>query len=511
MKKRVLSILLTLCMALTALPLSGVPALAATSGDFESRGLSETDKTCEITDYTGSAAELEIPATLDGYTVTSIGMGAIDSCSSLTNIDIPDSVTSIGNGAFGFCPLLASIDVAAENPSYSSQDGVLFTKDKTALMKYPAAKPDTAYSIPDTVTSIGGSAFAFCEALTNIDIPESVTSIEESAFQGCSSLTSIDIPNNVTYLADFSFAECASLRSISIPDTVTSIGFRAFYKCSALTAITIPNSVTRIGEWAFAYCDVLKDVTINNGVTNIGRYAFRVCTSLTSIHIPNCVTSIEEGTFERCTSLASITIPESVTSIDEQAFRSCDNLTIYGVAGSYAETYAEQNGIPFVGVPPTLAKDRSQVRFTAENGDIADAFDYRLISSIPDMVWDLYFASAGGTTITAVGFVAANESDRAALADAQAAVESGTALPAGWKTAGTDYIQKADDDADAYFGCMIKGIQHSEQTEDIVCSAYIAYTTAAGQTAYVWYDAPVVALVATNYDAAADAWRAANA
>ena len=103
MKKRVLSILLTLCMALTALPLSGVPALAATSGDFEYRVLSETDKTCEITDYTGTADELEIPATLDGYTVTSIGMGAIDSCSSLTNIDIPDSVTSIGNGAFGFC------------------------------------------------------------------------------------------------------------------------------------------------------------------------------------------------------------------------------------------------------------------------------------------------------------------------------------------------------------------------------------------------------------------------
>ena len=160
---------------------------------------------------------------------------------------------------------------------------------------------------------------------------------------------------------------------------------------------------------------------------------------------------------------------------------------------------------------PVVAKHKSQVRFTAENGDIADAFDYRLISSIPDTAWDLYFASAGGTTITAVGFVAANESDRATLADAQAAVEGGTALPAGWKTADTDYIQKTDDDADAYFGCMIKGIKHSEQTEDIVCSAYIAYTTAAGQTAYVWYDAPIVAPVATNYDAAANAWREMNA
>ncbi len=362
--------------------MSGVPALAATNGDFEYEVLSETDKTCEITDYTGTATELEIPSILDGYTVTSIGMGAIDGCSSLTNIDIPDSVTSIGNLAFSSCTSLTSID------------------------------------IPDGVTSIGGSAFMGCYSLAHVNIPDSVTSIGEYAFLGCESLERIKIPNGVTQIPPF-----------------------AFYG-SSLTSITIPESVTSIGQVAL-----------------FGSYA----------------------------------------------------LTIYGAAGSYAETYAEQNDIRFVGVPPTLAKDRSQVRFTAENGDIADAFDYRLISSIPDMVWDLYFASAGGTTITAVGFVAANESDRATLADTQAAVENGTALPAGWKTADTDYIQKTGDDADAYFGCMIKGIKHSEQTEDIVCSAYIAYTTAAGQTAYVWYDAPIVAPVATNYDAAADAWREMNA
>ncbi|HIU36104.1 MAG TPA: leucine-rich repeat protein, partial [Candidatus Fimenecus excrementigallinarum] len=233
---------------------------------------------------------------------------------------------------------------------------------------------------------------------------------------------------------------------------------------------------------------------------------------LTQVKIPNGVTQIPHQVFEGCTSLTSVFIPESVMYIEESAFLDCENVTIYGAAGSYAETYAERNDIRFVGVSPTLAKDRSQVRFTAENGDIADAFDYRLISSIPDTAWDLYFDNgSGGTTITAVGFVAANESDRATLADAQAAVENGTALPAGWKTADTDYIQKTDDDADAYFGCIIKGIRHSEQTEDIVCSAYIAYTTAAGQTAYVWYDAPIVAPVATNYDAAANAWREMNA
>ena len=237
--------------------------------------------------------------------------------------------------------------------------------------------------------------------------------------------------------------------------------------------------------------------------------------------------SIAAGAFSNCYSLTAITLPESVMCISDSAFSECD-LTIYGHAGSYAETYAAEYDIPFTAVTsvtdeasgvvlngaaetipanaslqvncldtaenrityditltqngepvqpagdvtvkipvpetmdgelcrvyraeadgtytdmnavnqngymvfttdhfsryilqaaPRVEKDRSQVRFTAENGDIADAFDYRLISSIPDAVWDLYFASADGTTITAVGFVAANESDRATLADAQA-------------------------------------------------------------------------------------------
>ena len=580
-KKRILSIALALCLVLTALPLSGVLALAATSGDFEYEVLSETDKTCVITDYTGTATELEIPSILDGYTVTSIGDFAFFYCTSLTSINIPDDVTSIGVFAFGlctsltsmdipdgvtsigdsafaectsltsinipnsitsigasafiYCTSLTSIDVAADNPNYSSQEGVLFNKDKTELLMYPAKKIDTFYSIPDTVTSIEGSAFSDCTSLTSINIPTGVTSIGDSAFYRCTSLTSINIPDGVTYIGNRTFTDCSSLTNIDIPDSVTSIGGGAFSSCRALTNIDIPDSVTSIGASAFNGCTSLTSIEIPDGVTSIGDHAFMGCTSLTSIDISDSVTSIGDSAFEGCTSMTSMDIPDSVTSIGwlafydctsltsvfipesvayiaSNAFSNCENVTIYGAAGSYAETYAEQNDIPFVGVSPTLAKDRSQVRFTAENGDIADAFDYRLISSIPDAAWDLYFDNgSGGTTITAVGFVAANESDRATLAGAQAAVEAGTALPAGWKTADTDYIQKTGDDADAYFGCIIKGIKHSEQTEDIVCSAYIAYTTAAGQTAYVWYDAPIVAPVATNYDAAADAWREMNA
>lgn len=160
---------------------------------------------------------------------------------------------------------------------------------------------------------------------------------------------------------------------------------------------------------------------------------------------------------------------------------------------------------------PTIEKYKSEVRFTEENGDIANAFDYRLTSVISDEVWDSFFLDKNrNITITTVGFVAANQSSKASLSEAQAAVESDATLPEGWKTASTNYIQKTNDSADAYFGCIIQGIEHSKQTEDIVCSAYIAYTDTDGKTAYVWYNEPIVAAVASNYDTVADAWRAAN-
>ena len=160
---------------------------------------------------------------------------------------------------------------------------------------------------------------------------------------------------------------------------------------------------------------------------------------------------------------------------------------------------------------PVIEKYKSEVRFNEENGDIADAFDYRLTTVISDEVWDAFFLDADGNVmITAVGFVAANKSAEAALPEAQAAVESNTALPEGWKAASTNYIQKTSDLADAYFGCIIQGIEHSKQTEDIVCSAYVVYTDADGKTNYVWHNESFVAAIASNYDTAADAWRAAN-
>ena len=282
--------------------------------------------------------------------VTSIRYSAFDGCSGLTSITIPNSVTSIEGSVFAGCTGLTSINVASENNCYSSNNGVLFNKEKTELIKYPEGKSETSYTIPnsvtsiryaafagctglasitisDSVTSIGGYAFYDCSGLTSITIPNSVTSIGGSAFVGCTGLTSITIPNSVTSIGDSAFSGCSSLTSATIPDSVTSIGDSTFSGCSSLTSATIPDGVTSIGGSAFSGCSSLTNITIPNSVTSIGGCAFYGCRSLTSITIPNGVTTIEDGTFEDCSNLTSVTIPDSVTSIGMGAFYKCKSLT----------------------------------------------------------------------------------------------------------------------------------------------------------------------------------------
>ena len=147
--------------------------------------------------------------------VTSIGEWAFAYCSSLTSISIPNSVTSIGYQAFVDCASLVEISVEYGNQKFSSVNGVLFDKNKKTLICYPAGKNGTLYDIPQSVTSIGGYAFAYCSSLTSITIPEGVTSIGEYAFAYCSSLTSITIPKGVTSIEYYAFRGCSSLKSVT--------------------------------------------------------------------------------------------------------------------------------------------------------------------------------------------------------------------------------------------------------------------------------------------------------
>ena len=282
--------------------------------------------------------------------VTIIENYAFSNCYRLTSIVIVESVTSIGNYAFYRCSGLTSIRVDENNTVYDSRDNCNALIEKSTNELMVGCKNTT---IPNSVTSIGNSAFYGCTGLTSVTIPNSVTKLGESAFRECAGLASIEIPNSVTEIGSTAFYECVGLTNITISNSVTDIGNEAFCKCTELANIvvdenntvydsrdncnaviekntnklvfgckntTIPNNVTSIGDSAFYECTGLTSITIPSSVTSIGNSAFSGCTGLTSITIPSSVTRIGRSTFYECTGLTSIMIPSSVTSIDSWAF-----------------------------------------------------------------------------------------------------------------------------------------------------------------------------------------------
>ena len=236
--------------------------------------------------------------------VTNISDSAFSGCTSLTSITIPDGVTSIGSSAFSGCTALTAVYIT----DIAKWCEIEFSINPFAYAHnlYLNGELVTELVIPNSVTSIGNSAFSCCTGLTSINIPDSVTSIGNYAFQNCTCLTSVTIENGVTSIGNSAFENCTSLTSITIPDSVTSIGNYAFYGCRGLTSITIPDSVTSIGEYAFRNCAGLTSITIPDSVTSIGACAFYNCTSLTSISIPDSVTSIGSSAFYCCTSLTDV-------------------------------------------------------------------------------------------------------------------------------------------------------------------------------------------------------------
>jgi hypothetical protein len=321
----------------------------------------EFDTEITITRYTGKASSVIIPNYIIGKPVTGIDEPFRNN-NDIINVTIPDNVSNMSGYSFLGCANIKTINIGSGNSTYISENGVIYNKDKNSLIKYPAGKTETSFTIPSSVTSIGNFAFGecriasitipnsvinigyvafyFCHNLTCIMIPDSVTSIRGGAFQG-SGLVSVTISNNVTKIEDSTFSSCENLTSVIIPSSVTNIGSNAFCFCRSLASVTIPSSVTNIEQLAFAYCESLTNISIPSGVTSINGTTFSGCNNLSTIYINsgNSVYTVENGILyskdkkiivSYPSAKGSYTIPSSVTSIGYYAFYTCrlTNVTI---------------------------------------------------------------------------------------------------------------------------------------------------------------------------------------
>ncbi|MCC8077723.1 MAG: leucine-rich repeat protein [Oscillospiraceae bacterium] len=280
-----------------------------------------------------SLADVAIP-----NSVTSIGSWTFYGCNSLTSVTIPDSITSIEVRAFASCTNLTEILVSTENTEYCDENGVLFSKDKTELICYPAGKDASTFEIPDGVTKIGDAAFEDCYTLVNVTIPDSVTIFGAQAFSSCG-IKNITIPSSVVSIETQAFTACYRLTEILVStdnpafcsvDGVLFNNDKTELLCypagNGSSSYVVPNGVTKIGNYSFQACYGLEEIILPDGIASIGVLAFNNC-AITSIILPSSVISIDRYAFEACNDLTSVTIPVSVTSIGYAAFASCYSLT----------------------------------------------------------------------------------------------------------------------------------------------------------------------------------------
>ena len=217
---------------------------------------------------------IEIPETINGKTVVAISKDAFAWNIYTTSISIPDTVKTIGNSAFYDCRSLKSIEMSPN------------------------------------VTEIGDSAFESCYSLKKIDVPTVLVKMGSNVFNDCKSLTSVNIPEGVTIIPKGTFEGCSKLETVNWHEGITEIQSHAFKDCDTITEAGFPESITKIADHLFEDCDNLQTVYIPQGVKSIGTYAFNSCKSLSYVFIPDSITEIGKYAFDECESLSEIYLPK---------------------------------------------------------------------------------------------------------------------------------------------------------------------------------------------------------
>ena len=282
---------LLICAASAAAPLSayavegwGIPDISeqtTAAPDYEKSGVFSysvtRDNTVCIEDCSSTEESLIIPDTLEGMKVTELGRTALGSDpegNTFTSVEIPASVEYISaDNPFMYCSKLKEIKVAADNPAYCTEDGVIYTKDMTKLLCYPMRKEGSSFTVPDSVKIIGNAAF-YDTSLSNISLPAGAEEVGYFSFGSVKGLKSLDLSGTKIHtLGAYAFSDCADLEDITLPDTLETIGGGAFAKCKKITEITIPDSVTSVGQYAFVDTG-LDHIKVPSSVEDIGYSAF---------------------------------------------------------------------------------------------------------------------------------------------------------------------------------------------------------------------------------------------
>ena len=283
--------------------------------------------------------------------LTDIGINAFFDCFELTEISIPEHVASIGYAAFSGCSAMTAINVAEGNAAFCSEEGVLYNKEKSSLLNYPAGKSGD-FTVPSTVTSIQTCAFSSCKGLNAVTLPEGLKIINSGAFEYCTGLTSIDIPASVTFIHTYAFLGDKKLTEFNVSEdneTLSSEG-GVIYDKEKTVLKKCPEG--KAGPF-----------TVPSSVTTIGGNAFKDCKELTSITIPSSVTSIESQAFDNCEALTTISLGENVESIGDYAFSDSPFLTtIY----SFCKTP------PAVGITPFPVFYLDRITLYVPEGSLSD-------------------------------------------------------------------------------------------------------------------------------------------
>ena len=362
MKK--ISILITFMIAIGILFSCGITASAAnvyTEGGFSYTVSSNGTATITAID-SSVTGKVVVPSTIGGYDVkyfgdtfknntrvtsvvlsegiVSISYYAFSGCVNLEYIYIPATVTSVNKEAFVNTEALKTIEVNVDNSKYLSENGILYNKDKTEILRCPSAISVEKFTFPNSVTKIGAFCFYGNTNIKEVEMPEKLTEIGEKAFYE-SSVENVQFNDNLLEIKKYAFSSCKNLQSLELPISLEVIGDFAFNNCYSITQLIIPDGVRTIGKEAFNNCDQLINIEIGSMTESIGDEAFGYCSKLQSIRVAESnqyYSSDENGIFfdknktnlftvPPCNSITKYVMPDSVSVIADEAFYAHQTLT----------------------------------------------------------------------------------------------------------------------------------------------------------------------------------------